>query len=179
MPRLNPGVFLGLSELRTINLATNRINSTNFLIDLMPFVKFIDISANQLWSLNEMLGDAINARYANADCSLEIDLLDNPLSCECEDLPFIKWIRTTRVNLTKVEMVKCTGQDGQLQTINSIEMSGMDNYCSALLTCQYLRNCIHTGTGGSSSSLPLPLASQVVYIPLEIFRKETSLHPKA
>ncbi len=132
MPRLTRGIFLGLSKLRTIKLAKNQLNATDFLIDVIPFVQFIDVSGNQVRFLNETLRDAIDNRCASADCGLEINLLDNPLSCECEDLPFIKWIRTTRVNLSKAEVLKCTRQDGQIQTIATIDISSMDRYCNVM-----------------------------------------------
>ena len=130
IPEVNRGAFLGLSELRMINLANNRLNSTDFLVDIIPFVRSIDISSNQVRSLNQRLRDAIDARCAKADFGLELSLLDNPLSCGCQDLPFIKWMKTTRANLTKAEMVKCTGQDGQLQTVNSIDVSSMERHCN-------------------------------------------------
>ncbi len=132
IPRLNRRAFLGMSELRTINLAKNRVNSTDFLIDLIPVAKWIDVSGNQIRWLNERIRDAIDDRCANADCGLEINLLGNPLSCNCQDLPFIKWIRTTRANLTKAEMLTCTGQDGHIKTIESIDISGMGNYCNIM-----------------------------------------------
>ncbi len=134
MSGFSRGAFLGLGELRTINLSKNRLNSTDFLIDPIPFLSSIDVSGNQLRSLDKPLRDGIDVRCSKTDveCDLEINLLDNPLSCECQDLPFIKWIRTTQANLTKRELLKCTTQDGQIQTIKSIDISGMDNYCSVI-----------------------------------------------
>ncbi len=134
IPRLNRGIFLGLTELRTINLAKNRLNSTDFLTDVIPFLQMIDVSGNQLRSLSKTLRDAVDSRCSNlnADCDLKINLLGNPLSCECQDVAFIKWIRTTRANLTKRDLLKCTIQDGQIQTINSIDIPAVEGYCNVV-----------------------------------------------
>ncbi len=132
--RLDRGIFSGLAELRSINLAKNLLNSTYFLIDVIPFIQSIDISGNQMRYLSEMLRDAIDARCDNtdADCALEINLLDNPLSCECENFPFIKWIKATRADITKKEILKCFTHNGQIEAINSIDVSSMGRYCAVM-----------------------------------------------
>ncbi len=134
MPSLNRNIFLGLSDLRTINVAKNRLNSTEFLIALLPSLQSIDLSGNQLKSLNQTVRDAIDSRCdsANAVCGLEINLMDNPLSCDCDYLPFIKWIKKTSVNVTKVEVLKCTDQYGETKTIKSIGISDMERYCNIM-----------------------------------------------
>ncbi len=120
--------------MRTINLAKNRLHSADFLNSLIPFLQSIDLSGDQLKYLNLTMRDAIDSRCANVnvDCGLDINLLDNPLSCECQNLPFIKWIKKTSVNITKAEMLKCTGHDGQGKTINSIDISEMERYCNVM-----------------------------------------------
>ena len=134
IPSLNRNIFLGLEELQTINLAKNRLNSTEFVIGLLPFIKLVDLSGNQLQCLDQTARDAIDSRCAEAmaDCGLEINLMDNPFSCDCHHLPFTKWIKKTSVNLTKAEMLKCTDQHDQVQTINSIDISDMERYCNVM-----------------------------------------------
>ena len=127
-------MFLGLGDLRTINLAKNRLNSTEFVIELIPFLQSIDLSGNQLQCLDQTVRDAIDSRCANAkpNCGLEINLVDNPLSCDCLSLPFIKWVKKTPANLTNADVLKCTNQHGQVQTINSIDISNMERYCNVM-----------------------------------------------
>ena len=115
-------------------MAKNRINSADFCISLIPVLQSLDLSGNQLQSLNETVRDAIDSRCANAKagCGLEINLLDNPLSCECQFLPFIKWVKKTPVQLTKADMLKCTDQHGNIQKIKSIDISTMERYCNVM-----------------------------------------------
>ncbi len=50
----------------------------------IPFVELNDVLDNHLRFLNEILNGTIDNRCASADCGLDINFLDIPLSCECD-----------------------------------------------------------------------------------------------
>ncbi len=131
MVSLSATTFLGLKKLQTLNIANNRLNSADFLVDLMSFLQSVDLSDNQLRSLDQTVIDAIDSKCSNAhsDCNLEMNLLGNPLSCECDSLHSIRWLRETRSRLTGSAALVCTDQDGKIRLINSIDIPGMGRYC--------------------------------------------------
>ncbi len=131
MPSLSTNAFLGLKKLQTLNISDNRLNSADFLAGLIPFLKAVDLSNNQLRSLSQTVIDAIDSKCnnTNSDCDFEMNLLGNPLSCECDSLHSVRWLRETRIQLTGRFALLCTDQDGKMRLINKIDVPRMGRYC--------------------------------------------------
>ena len=131
LPSLSEATFLGLKSLQTLNISDNRLSSADFLAGLIPFLRSVDLSDNQLRFLNQTVIDAIDSKCDDAhfDCDLELNLLGNPLSCECDTLDFVRWLRGTRIKLTGRNSLTCTLQDGKTRAVSSIDIPVMERYC--------------------------------------------------
>ncbi|XP_062597087.1 toll-like receptor 4 isoform X2 [Saccostrea cucullata] len=87
-------IFRGFSDLTYLNLSSNSLAIFNVSISHLSKLKWIDLSSNQLSSLNEEMRTTLNSLSDVRKVSL--NLQNNPLRCSCSNIQFLTWIGQSR-----------------------------------------------------------------------------------
>ncbi len=93
--------FSGLQNLRYLNLSDNGIGTINIV--LSRHLRMLDLSKNRIGSLSRVMTDNLDNI---ADVTL--DLSQNPLRCFCDELRFVKWLKSTKVGFKNKHSTFCT-----------------------------------------------------------------------
>ncbi|ELU15098.1 hypothetical protein CAPTEDRAFT_189993 [Capitella teleta] len=98
----------GMSSLRELNLTGNNIPGNNIIdfnvnLNTMGNLSLLNLSRNNI----EILSSSFRSQVELQRLPFTIDLSGNPLSCRCEDLDFIKWLRSNKASIHNVNILTC------------------------------------------------------------------------
>ncbi|XP_061165665.1 toll-like receptor 4 [Saccostrea echinata] len=125
-------IFQKNSMLEHLNLGYNSLNEFTVQINHMKNLSLLDLSFNQLGSLELSVRDALNA--IAKDKEVHVNLLGNPLKCSCENLNFIKWMHhSKKLNFVMLENYSCEFKNFKEYPLNEIEnlLQEMEKKCSS------------------------------------------------
>ncbi|XP_067672267.1 toll-like receptor 4 [Haliotis asinina] len=94
--KLLPKVFSDLSSLIELKLSSNSIQQVQFDIAHMKNLKVLECSKNQIQWLEHSFR-AILDEISN-DHIITVDLSQNPIACTCDNIHFLSWMKTSRIN---------------------------------------------------------------------------------
>lgn len=98
--RLPVDIFKNLRNLRYLSLSGNFIDNWNSSLEYVRCLRELDLSRNKLYMLPEALTNYLES-IVEEDCDDEnnvtLRLFSNPLECSCKALPFLKWMRYSKV----------------------------------------------------------------------------------
>lgn len=99
---LSKDIFKPLTNLRHLNLSDNMIEEWNSSLENILCLHDINLSGNKLYGLPESLTNYLNSLLDKDCCKnkstcVEVNLSSNPIECTCKTLPFLKWMRYSRV----------------------------------------------------------------------------------
>ncbi len=96
--------FSLLQNLRYLNLSDNRIENIN--INLSGHLRILNLSENRISSLPHTMTD--NLDHIAKDHNVVLDLSQNPLRCFCDELRFVKWLKSTKAGFKNKHSTFCT-----------------------------------------------------------------------
>nr|ULE72738.1 toll-like receptor 13 isoform c [Trachinotus ovatus] len=86
LSHLDPELFRPIQNLRALDLSNNKFRSLDFLTRAnLQVLSWLKISENKLSIINEIVFQSLPAL-------LYLDLTDNPLTCECANSGFNRWV---------------------------------------------------------------------------------------
>lgn len=98
--RLPVDIFKNLKNLTYLSLSGNFIDDWNSSLEYVRCLRELDLSKNKLYMLPEALTNYLDS-VVGEDCDDEnnvtLRLIANPLECSCKSLPFLKWMRYSKV----------------------------------------------------------------------------------
>ena len=94
------------SSLRSFCLQENRINSLDFITSDLEQLEYLDASNNQLTNIPKGVMLHIERLY---EYNKHFDLLvsENPWHCDCSSRDFVKWVKTTKINIFDRDHLSC------------------------------------------------------------------------
>ena len=98
-------IFIKLNKLQYINLSSNYLRSFEVDILQMFHLTMLDISSNLIGFLNIDMMKMIDEILTRSN--LTIDLIHNPLICDCNSLSFLHWASKNRRYLRNYEDYEC------------------------------------------------------------------------
>ena len=123
-----PDTFLKRqSKLRCLDVHDNAIVDINFSLEHMARLDEIDLSNNNIMVLQKNTCNELTALSYLTNIS--IDLTNNTISCSCNTLHFIKWLRHTRVKLKNFTSYTCKMQNGQTRYIHALDLDALERRC--------------------------------------------------
>ncbi|XP_061175906.1 toll-like receptor 4 [Saccostrea echinata] len=103
-------VFKELRSIMELDLADNTLTTLDFSISTLKNLQFLDLSENQIQFLTDTNMKEIDRQTDKV--SLTLNLLRNPILCNCKTLQFLKWMvkghETKKVNFKSFENYSCT-----------------------------------------------------------------------
>ncbi|XP_062619046.1 toll-like receptor 4 [Saccostrea cucullata] len=102
-------IFKGLRSIKDLVLADNTLSTIDFSISTLKNLQFLDISGNQIEFLSETNMKDIDRQKDKV--SFTLNLLRNPISCNCKTLSFLQWMvnrhETKRISFESFEKYSC------------------------------------------------------------------------
>ncbi|XP_045184054.2 toll-like receptor 4 [Mercenaria mercenaria] len=113
-------IFKNLPNLRYLDLSDNSIDEWNFSLENSHCLRRLDVSGNKLYylpgSLTKYL-DSIAMGNCNKNKNVSVNLYSNPIECTCKTLPFLEWMRDSKVvvNFTAKDTCRLNGENQCLE----------------------------------------------------------------
>ncbi len=95
-----------LMQLKVLNLSNNMLSEFEANIGNLKQLKLLDLSRNQITTLRKEITDQLDAQ-ADVGGTLVLDLSRNPLTCFCDNIGFVQWLKTTRVQFAQRNVTTC------------------------------------------------------------------------
>lgn len=96
--------FCPLKSLRYLYLSSNYLVEADINVSCLPKLRLLDISDNFITSLNSQ----VMATYDKPKgITFILNVTANPFQCDCELLPFLRWIRRTSTWVIRVRELRC------------------------------------------------------------------------
>ena len=130
--KLHHSVFSSNTKVTELLLGSNALRTFSTNISHMRNLSFLDLSSNDITTLPKPTLASLDVIAFNQP-SISVDLSVNPLICDCSTLDFLRWIKTTRVNLKNIECYRCTYLNGSsvlLTDVVSTLMTHLERFCS-------------------------------------------------
>ncbi|XP_041366909.1 toll-like receptor 4, partial [Gigantopelta aegis] len=125
-------LFKGLSSLQVLKLSYNNLVYVPMHVKHMTNLEKIDFASNKIRWLPKTLMSELDSLIETRNCSIAIDLSHNPISCECPNLTFLKWMRHTRVRQVEMAYYYCLNADGH--TVNLTDLPAIVDSLEAACT---------------------------------------------
>ncbi len=90
--------FENMRTLESLDLSNNFLATVDLKISNLIKLQQLDLRNNQLLSLPQHFQMELEALNSNGG-NVSIDIRENPFTCSCDNIQFIKWIQNTRVNV--------------------------------------------------------------------------------
>ena len=134
----------GCSQLQELDLSENQFGNPQNALSLnfndLDNLKIFNLSKNNLNILDEEMRSAID-QAAVRPPELTVDLSHNPLVCDCESLPFMKWVtdhvanHESKVKFHNFEYYECWGSHSILESFKTLTPQQEESACERAL-CQ-------------------------------------------
>ncbi|XP_061165593.1 toll-like receptor 4 [Saccostrea echinata] len=119
-------IFRNLNKLENLDVSYNSLNEFSIPINHMTNLLNLDLSNNQLSSLDEETRKALDS--ISQDKEISVNLKGNRLRCDCENLDFIKWMHTSR----KVKFLHFHSYSCIFSNSSKIHFSDIENLLQTL-----------------------------------------------
>ena len=127
---MNPKTFEYQKKLEELLLS--RISMQKFTIEIghMVNLKYLDISSNSVKCLNVNTTRELKKLSSNLTGTLQVNLQNNPLQCNCECYSFLKWYKSTGIEFIGKNDLHCAFRTERfkLSNINKILII-LDAFC--------------------------------------------------
>ena len=109
--------FISNLYLKHLDLSNNSLTQVDFEFSHLLDLKLLNLRSNKIESLDDISRRSLDALYvnqikANRTDTVQVQLNDNPLSCQCTSLSFLQWVVDAPMFSTTRHDYKCQ-LDGQ------------------------------------------------------------------
>ena len=121
---LPPATFSSNLHLKQMDISNNKIQQITFDVSRLISLDFIDMRNNSVQYLDKFSRGALDSLYemqrlrnqtkTNSSTFL-VDLRENPFSCKCDSMPFIKWFTVSPIFNTTRHQYHCTLDDREIE----------------------------------------------------------------
>jgi len=125
------GIFSYLRDLQVLNLSDNMIFEWDVEIGNMKKLLVLDLSYNRIQTLNKTIRSDINKVAQNTKFAL--NMTGNRLSCSCDTLESLKWMRKRQTLFTNFGNYTCQFSNGTIISFFQLDyvISVLDKNCSS------------------------------------------------
>ncbi|XP_061190210.1 toll-like receptor 4 [Saccostrea echinata] len=129
---LPQNIFRGLSDATHLNLSSNSLAIFRVNLSHLSKLKWIDLSSNQLISLNKEIRTTLHI-FSEAR-KLALNLRNNPLQCSCSNIKFLTWIgKSRKIEFLNMNNYTCLFQNSSQKTFNKFRrlLKEMEKECAS------------------------------------------------
>ena len=106
LERISPHAFERSPRLKWLNLANNKLIQIDMNFTHMAALEYVDLSGNSLVQLCMHFTARLDKQFGVRP--FEMNLRGVSYACNCDSLPFVRWIQVTSVNLTERNQLTCS-----------------------------------------------------------------------
>ena len=119
-------IFSKLYYLQELNLTRNGLRNLDLKLPVSREMQLLNVSRDELTGLSYGFMQQLDNHIAN----LSVDMTDNPFMCGCDNIDFVKWVQTTKVNLVRRDVYLCyTVHVGQVRTVD-VDIDALHKTCN-------------------------------------------------
>lgn len=113
---LGKRVFKFISNLETLDLSDNYIENLDIEMSPLLRLRVLDLHMNRLQSVPSSVRTYLSdlSQYH----SVSVDLSSNKLLCNCNNIPFLKWLFRSKVKFENIENYYCSFNDNTVRVFN-------------------------------------------------------------
>ncbi|CAH1798255.1 unnamed protein product [Owenia fusiformis] len=115
--------------IETLNLGGNNIINFNLDLNTLISLELLNLSKNNLKSLDESARNNIAAAYERSNGRLIVDLNGNPLMCNCDAFRFINWMKDHVDIIYRGSDLTCQYVNGSQIQFTHLDASNMKFEC--------------------------------------------------
>lgn len=100
--KLHKDTFSKLVNLKDLRLSNNMLNEWSFDLSNSRCLNFLDLAGNKIETIPQTAMqylDSLTKETCNINKTVTLNISMIPMVCSCDDLPFLKWIRDTKVKV--------------------------------------------------------------------------------
>nr|XP_022297528.1 toll-like receptor 13 [Crassostrea virginica]XP_022297529.1 toll-like receptor 13 [Crassostrea virginica] len=137
-------VFKSLKNLQHLDLSNNLLTTVEFDILKLKALKYLDLSGNQIQAFAESTRN--NISLLKEETNISLNLLSNPLRCDCKTLDFLQWMvkerKLGKIRFPHFRDYTCTKSSSDrkvLKFINiEIQIEELIKQCSSYTTLVFI-----------------------------------------
>ena len=114
-----PEEFSHLHQLQTLNLSFNEMTAFTVKLSQLTALTLLNISHNRLTTLSSTTRQELD--YIAYRRTIQVDICGNPLLCLPDQMEFLTWAKTTRVQFVNADKTFCSGEHGTQRMYFGVE----------------------------------------------------------
>ena len=119
-------LFDKLFHLQELNLSCNSLTNLDLKLPVSREMRLLNVSGNNLTGLPYRNMQQLDNHIAN----LSVDMTNNPFMCGCDDIKFVQWVQTTKLNLVRREDYLCYNEHiGQVSLVD-VDTDALHKTCN-------------------------------------------------
>lgn len=103
----NPDLFCPLEGLSELHLGDNQLTEINFTLSCLPKLRHLNVEFNKITTLAPSTLKILDEVFGDPEKGQSVNLLGNPLRCDCYLQKFFHWWKTTSVKISNKNDMRC------------------------------------------------------------------------
>ena len=99
--------FQNQKQIEELYLSNMKMSNLTVQLNHMTKLRRLDLSFNSLQCLNKKSMGELNVLSSKTKSALEVNLQSNPLQCDCQCYPFLKWFQSADITFTGKDNLSC------------------------------------------------------------------------
>ena len=130
--------FSRLFHLQRIDLSNNFLQTFDVNLDKLTELSVINLRSNNLTNFSQERINQLNKLSRNRSKAdpLLIDFSLNSLSCQCNSIYFIKWLKQSaaknNIRFQEIENYRCSYPNGSIVCLSDVSVSDLEQKCSVM-----------------------------------------------
>ena len=116
--------------LEIIDLSVNTLSYIKINLSANEGLRELNLRHNRIKTLAPELMNSMENMFASKDTIFKLNLEENDLVCECDNIEFVAWMKTTPTDIENKNDLVCTDMDATKRRIIEIEIQGLEDRCS-------------------------------------------------
>ena len=114
--------FKNLVNLEKLDLSNNMLSSADLLISNMTKLNILDLSINTIPYLSVLFQEQLEIVSKHSP-KFKLNLQGNPLTCDCDSLQFLNWVKETKVTIEHLKSMVCVNKNSSVLGIDTVKMA--------------------------------------------------------
>lgn len=113
---VNKNVLIHMRYLERINMRDNHIETFDVDLSITQDLHWVDLSYNRIQTISEDVRTHLSklSKYH----TVQVNLSNNKLVCNCDTLPFLKWLFLSQVQFLNIDTYYCSLNNGSVKVFN-------------------------------------------------------------
>ena len=115
--------------LEIIDLSMNMLMCINLNLSANVHLKTLDLKQNRIKIINPILMDILENLVVTMNSTIQLNLQENDLVCDCDNIEFVHWIITTTTELVNRSELLCNDKDSVINKFMDIDTVHLEESC--------------------------------------------------